>query len=66
MTRDVKGTWVAEVSGDLNLTYYTYEVTVGNQTNEAVDPYARAVGVNGNRAMVVDLDLTDPENWLKM
>ena len=63
MTRDVKGTWVAEVSGDLNLTYYTYEVTVGNQTNEAVDPYARAVGVNGNRAMVVDLDLTDPENW---
>ena len=63
MTRDVKGTWVAEVSGDLNLTYYTYEVTVGNQTNEAVDPYARAVGVNGNRAMVVNLDLTDPENW---
>ena len=43
----LKGTWVAEVSGDLNLTYYTYEVTVGNQTNEAVDPYARAVGVNG-------------------
>lgn len=63
MSRDVKGTWVAEVSGDLNLTYYTYEVTVSNQTNEAVDPYARAVGVNGNRAMVVDLDLTDPENW---
>ncbi|MEE0881683.1 MAG: type I pullulanase, partial [Turicibacter sp.] len=63
MTRDVKGTWVAEVSGDLNLTYYTYEVTVADQTNEAVDPYARAVGVNGNRAMVVDLDLTDPENW---
>ena len=63
MTRDVKGTWVADVSGDLNLTYYTYEVTVSGQTNEAVDPYARAVGVNGNRAMVVDLDLTDPENW---
>ena len=34
MTRDVKGTWVAEVNGDLNLTYYTYEVTVGNQTKK--------------------------------
>lgn len=63
MTRDVKGTWIAEVTGDLNLTYYTYEVTVSNQTNEAVDPYARAVGVNGERAMVVDLSLTNPENW---
>ena len=39
------------------------EVTVGNQTKEAVDPYARAAGVNGNRAMVVDLELTDPEHW---
>ena len=38
-------------------------MTVADQTNEAVDPYARAVGVNGNRAMVVDLDLTNPENW---
>ena len=63
MTRDVKGTWIAEVTGDLNLTYYTYEVTVSNQTNEAVDPYARAVGVNGERAMVVDLSLTNPKNW---
>lgn len=28
-----------------------------------VDPYARAVGVNGERAMVVDLSLTNPKNW---
>ncbi len=63
MTKDVKGTWIAEVSGDQHLTYYTYTVNVANQTNEAVDPYARAVGVNGNRAMIVDLDLTDPTNW---
>ena len=65
MVKDVKGTWIAKVEGDLNLTYYTYEVTVSNQTNEAVDPYARAVGVNGERAMVVDLDVTDPESWVK-
>lgn len=65
MVKDIKGTWIEKVEGDLNLTYYTYEVTVSNQTNEAVDPYARAVGVNGERAMVVDLDLADPENWMK-
>ena len=38
-------------------------MTVGGQTNEVVDPYAKAVGVNGNRGMVVDLSETDPEGW---
>ena len=28
-----------------------------------VDPYAKAVGVNGNRGMIVDLNDTDPEGW---
>ena len=63
MTKDVNGTWVAEKSGDLNGTYYTYSVTVGGQENEACDPYARTTGVNGNRAMVIDLASTDPEGW---
>ncbi len=57
------GTWVAEKEGDLNGTYYTYSVTVGQDTREACDPYARAVGVNGQRAMVIDLDSTDPADW---
>lgn len=63
MTSDVKGTWVHEKTGDLNGTYYTYSVTVGDTTNEAVDPYAKAVGVNGMRGMVIDLDSTDPEDF---
>ena len=44
-------------------TYYTYTVTTAVGTQEAVDPYARAVGVNGERGMVVDLSLTDPDGW---
>ena len=44
-------------------TYYTYTVTTAVGTQEAVDPYAKAAGVNGNRGMVVDLSLTDPEGW---
>lgn len=63
MTEDVNGTWVAEKEGDLNGTYYTYSVTVKGTTNEACDPYARTTGVNGKRAMVIDLDSTDPEGW---
>ena len=63
MTLDVNGTWVAEKEGDLNGTYYTYLVTVGGAENEACDPYARTTGVNGKRAMVIDLDSTDPEGW---
>ena len=30
---------------------------------ESCDPYARAVGVNGRRAMVIDLSSTNPEGW---
>ncbi len=63
MTRDVKGTWVVTVEGDLKNVYYTYAVTVGGETVEAIDPYARAAGVNGQRGMVVDLDSTDPAGW---
>ena len=63
MTADVNGTWVAAVEGDLNGTYYTYAVTHGADTVEACDPYARTTGVNGRRAMVLDLDSTDPVDW---
>ena len=63
MTADVNGTWTAEKSGDLHGTYYTYFVTLGEVQNEACDPYARAVGVNGKRAMVIDLASTNPEGW---
>ena len=63
MTADEKGTWVYEKAGDMNGVYYTYNVTVGGETNEAVDPYAKAAGVNGKRGMVIDLDSTDPEGF---
>ena len=63
MTADANGTWIATVEGDLNGVYYTYSVTRKGETVEAVDPYARTTGVNGNRGMIVDLDSTDPEGW---
>ena len=63
MTADVNGTWVAAKTGDLNGVYYTYLVDVDSKVNEACDPYACTTGVNGQRAMVIDLDSTDPEGW---
>ena len=63
MTADVNGTWIAEKSGDLNSTYYTYQVNVDGGSVEACDPYAKATGVNGKRAMVIDMASTNPEGW---
>ena len=57
-----KGVWShTEACG--HGTYYTYTVTTAVGTQEAVDPYAKAAGVNGNRGMVVDLSKTDPAGW---
>lgn len=63
MTRDIQGTWVHEATGDCKGIYYTYKVRVGLDWNEAADPYAKAVGVNGDRAVVLDLRSTDPKGW---
>ena len=65
MMKDVNGTWVYQALGDQKNVYYTYSVTVDGNTEEAVDPYARTTGVNGKRAMVIDLDTTDPDGFAK-
>ena len=63
MTQDVQGTWVVTIPGNLNGVYYTYQVTLDGHTTEACDPYARTTGVNGHRAMVLDLASTNPAGW---
>ncbi len=57
------GIWSVTLSGDHKNQYYTYLVDRNGVVAEAVDPYAKAVGANGNRGMVVDLDSTDPDGW---
>ena len=58
-----KGTWYVTVSGDLNGVYYNYQVHFPNYSCEATDPYAKAVGVNGDKGMVIDMNSADPEGW---
>lgn len=60
----LNGIWSKNMQGDLNGTYYTYQVMdKGQWLDETPGIYAQAVGVNGYRAMVLDLDSTDPEGW---
>lgn len=63
MNKGVKGTWEIELSGNFNGYYYNYLVNVNGEINEVVDPYAKAVGVNGNRGMIIDLSTTNPNGW---
>lgn len=64
MERQPNGIWIKEILKDMDGKYYTYEVTVNGSTNETQDVYSKAVGVNGNRSMVVDFSKTNPEGWL--
>ena len=63
MKRDKNGTWTAEKFGNLHGTYYTYLVTVDGKTAEVCDPYAKTTGVNGHRAMILDLSSVNPRGW---
>jgi pullulanase len=66
MKKDLNGTWTAKVTGDIKGKFYVFKVQIkGKWLNEVPDPYAKAVGVNGKRAMVVDLKETNPVNWEK-
>ncbi|OQC11181.1 MAG: Pullulanase precursor [Tenericutes bacterium ADurb.Bin087] len=58
-----KGVWSVSVPGDLHAKYYTLVATNSNGTNEFVDPYAKAAGVNGMRGMIVDFAKTNPTGW---
>ncbi len=63
MKRGRQGTWRVRVPGEWHGVYYVYRVRHGDHVSETVDPYAQAVGTNGQRAMVVDLKRTNPPGW---
>ncbi|WP_066896019.1 type I pullulanase [Clostridium nigeriense] len=58
-----RGVWEVQVNGDLDGEFYNYVIERNGIKNEAVDPYAKAVGVNGTRGMVIDLKRTNPLGW---
>ena len=65
MSKGINGTWIVEINGDFNGQFYNYLININGKISEVVDPDAKAVGVNGNRGMVIDLNTTNPEGWEK-
>ncbi|MFZ5428690.1 MAG: type I pullulanase [Bacteroidota bacterium] len=65
MKKEKNGTWAHTEKGDLENLFYTFKVNDGEWLHEVPDPYARAVGINGIRGMIVDLAKTNPEGWEK-
>ena len=63
MTPGLKGTFEYTANTNLHGTYYTFSVTNGGITNEVVDPYAKSVGVNGYRGLVVDFSQVNPDGF---
>ena len=60
------GMWRTTVEGDLNGQFYTFDVKVkGAWLGDTPGVWAKAVGVNGDRAAVIDLEATDPAEWDK-
>ena len=64
MKKEKDGVWSFEMNGDAKSMYYTYQVKQrGQWFQEKPDLYAVAVGVNGQRSMVIDMNETNPEGW---
>lgn len=63
LKKEGQGVWSVTVEGDLHGIYYTYLITRNGAETEACDPYAKTTGVNGRRAMVIDLERTNPAGW---
>ncbi len=64
MTMGEDGTWSTTAKEDLQGKFYTFNVKVdGKWLGDTPGIMAKAVGVNGKRAAVIDLDSTDPEGW---
>jgi pullulanase len=57
------GLWSLTVNENLKGMFYTYEIHVYGETKEAVDPYAKALGINGLRGAVIDLQETNPVDF---
>ena len=64
MKRSKDGVWTFKAKGDKAGLYYTFQVVLEDSIlMETPGPDAIATGVNGKRAMVLDLATTNPSGW---
>ncbi len=66
LTKENNGVWQIVINEDLNGIYYTFQVKESSKwLDQTPGIYAKAVGVNGKRAMVLDMNSTNPIGWQK-
>ena len=59
-----EGVWHATVKEDLMGKFYTFNIKIDDQwLGDTPGINAKAVGVNGKRAAIIDMKATDPEGW---
>ena len=66
MKRENDGSWTKTVKGDLKGQFYTFQVVDPSsrwKLHETPGIFAKAVGVNGRRAAIIDWNTTNPEGW---
>ena len=59
MKQTAENVWEATVSGDLKGKFYTFDIGRG----ETPGVFAKAVGINGKRGAIVDMQTTNPSGW---
>ncbi|CAG7839099.1 Pullulanase [Clostridium haemolyticum] len=62
---ETNGTWKITINSNLKNKFYTYKICVYGNISEVIDPYAKAVGINGLRGAIIDFKKTNPFNWNK-
>lgn len=64
MHRSKNGTWILKIPGDLKGKFYTFQIKIDDKwLDETPGIWAKAVGVNGNRAAIIDWNETNPQGW---
>ncbi|MDE6645460.1 MAG: type I pullulanase [Muribaculaceae bacterium] len=65
MTRGTSGLWQTALPGQLYGKFYTFRVMTddGRWLDETPGIWAKAVGINGDRAAIIDFTTTDPAGW---
>jgi len=59
------GVWAVSVPRQLYGKFYTFQITQnGKRYDETPGVWAKAVGINGKRAAIIDLAATNPDGWL--
>ena len=64
MKKSLQGTWIIRFEKDMKDLFYTFQIKYNDEwLKETPGIYAKAVGVNGKRAAIIDLKETNPVGW---